>query len=284
MNLSAVTKAISALRQASRPRPVTEDVPEEGIAIPFVDHLSPTDVATLNRLLPWRAFVRDAHGRCFGQPAWSGKRSDAQPIPDPRILRLDDLIGLSDKSVLEVGCFEGIHTVGLLMYAQRVVAVDARIENVVKTIVRCGMFDLHPSVFQHDLDEAGDLPTLPAVDVLHHVGVLYHLTDPVGHLSRVTQSVGQALLLDSHFAEPEEITESYSALGRTFPVKRYREAGREDAFSGMGRYSRWLLKEDIESLIVEMGFDEILHQEVRAERNGPRLSMIAKRSRVKVGR
>jgi tRNA (mo5U34)-methyltransferase len=37
---------------------------------------------------------------------------------------------LSNKDVLEIGCFEGIHTIGLCNYSRRVYAVDSRIENV----------------------------------------------------------------------------------------------------------------------------------------------------------
>src|SRR3954462_9773665 len=96
--------------------------------IRYVDPLTDEDLSRLNELLPWKAFTVDRHGRRFGGVAWHGKRDDAQPIPDRRTLILDERFKLSDKHVLEFGCFEGIHTVGLLRFASEVTAVDARIE------------------------------------------------------------------------------------------------------------------------------------------------------------
>ncbi len=107
----------------------------------FVDRLSDADVRRLNELLPWRCFTVDSHGRPFGDVARRGKRTTPQLIPDPRIERFHDRFDLSDKRVLEIGCFEGVHTIALCRLAEQVTAVDARIENVVKTVVRCALFD-----------------------------------------------------------------------------------------------------------------------------------------------
>jgi tRNA (mo5U34)-methyltransferase len=190
---------------------------------------------------------------------------------------LDGLVGLSDKRVLEVGCFEGIHTVGLLLRSKGVVAVDARLENVVKTIVRCALFDLHPTVYQHDLDDPGARPGLRRTDVMHHVGVLYHLTDPIGHLRRVAPLVSHAILLDTHFASPEGALGEDVGGVRTYRFKRQPEGGRADVFSGMGRDSKWLLLSDIEELLRELGFERTLHREIRQERNGPRVLLVVRR-------
>ena len=96
----------------------------------------------------WNCFVVDSNGRRFGNQAYQNKRSQPQTIPDKRILLMDEYFSLADKHVLEVGCFEGIHTIGLSKYANRVTAVDSRIENIVKTIVRCSLFGFHPTIFK----------------------------------------------------------------------------------------------------------------------------------------
>ena len=72
-------------------------------------------------------------------------------MPDRRIVLMNEQFDLADKHVLEVGCFEGIHTVSLAMLARKVTALDARMENVVKTIVRSAMFGFTPTRANYSL-------------------------------------------------------------------------------------------------------------------------------------
>lgn len=144
-----------------------------------IEFLGDDDLSRLNNMLPWKCFTADSKGRRFGNPAWKGKRNGPQVIPDLRIVWLDSLFNLSDKSVLEFGCFEGIHTIALAQRAAKVYAIDSRIENVVKTIVRANLLGFSPTVSVCDLEQEKDVERLPVIDVLHHVGVLYHLKDPV---------------------------------------------------------------------------------------------------------
>jgi SAM-dependent methyltransferase len=245
----------------------------------FVDELSEQDLERLNGLLPWQCFTVDTHGRPFGGVAWEGKRTEPQPVPDPRIERMDEHFGLEHRHVLEVGCFEGVHTIALCDRARSVTAVDARVENVVKTIVRCGLFDRHPTVFTCDV-ERDDLPRERLrADVCHHVGVLYHLADPVRHLKRLVPLLGTGLMLDTHFATPDEVDARYEVDGTEFAVRRYREAGRADPFSGMQAEARWLLLDDLERVLAAEGFVIDL-AETREERNGARVLLFATRSEV----
>lgn len=247
--------------------------------IEFVEMLSDDELAELNRLLNWRCFVADSRGRRFGNAAWQGKRLEPQAVPDPRALLLDERFGLADRHVLEIGCFEGVHTVGLCRLARRVTAVDSRVENVVKTIVRAAFFGQHPTVFRCDV-EARPLPLgLLRADVAHHVGVFYHLRDPVSHLLDLGQVAGRGLLLDTHYAAEGEAAEVYEPGGRAFRYKRYQEFGHADPFSGMYDHSKWLLLEDIVALLGEAGFEEVEVVERRAERNGPRALLLASKSR-----
>jgi 2-polyprenyl-3-methyl-5-hydroxy-6-metoxy-1,4-benzoquinol methylase len=269
----------SPLRRAWRARrPSVRARYDEGrVDSGFVDELSDDDLARVNGLLPWRCFTVDVHGRPFGAVAWEGKRADPQPVPDPRIERMDAHFGLAGQRVLEVGCFEGVHTIALCRRAAAVTAVDARVENVVKTIVRCAMFGHHPTVFTCDLEDA----ELPAdrlrADLCHHVGVLYHLADPVRHLERLAPLVGRGLMLDTHVAAPAEVDAEHEARGRVYRVRRYREAGRADPFSGMGPEARWLLLDDLEQLLARLGF-AVDVAETRQERNGARALILATRS------
>ncbi|MGH3079745.1 MAG: class I SAM-dependent methyltransferase [Gaiellaceae bacterium] len=242
----------------------------------LVEQLSEEDLQRLNELLPWRCFTVDAKGRPLGGTAWRGKRDMPEVIPDPRIERFHARFDLSDKHVLEIGCFEGIHTIALCGLAERVTAVDARIENVVKTIVRCAFFELHPRVFVCDVEDPGDEDRLRA-DLCHHSGVLYHLDDPVGHLRRLGTWISRGLMLDTHYALDGDATETYEVDGDRFRYRRYREGGAADVFSGMRPTSKWLRLEDIVSELERAGFGTVEVVETREERNGPRVLLFAER-------
>jgi len=241
----------------------------------FVDSLDDDDLSRLNALLPWHAFTVDAHGRRFGSTAWEGKRDRPETIPDRRVLLLHERICLSDQHVLEIGCFEGIHTIALSDYAQKVTAIDARIENVVKTIVRCAMFGHHPTVFKYNVEDRPLKVELLQCDVAFHVGVLYHLKDPVEHLLDLASVTKKAVLLDTHYALDDEATEQYEVRGTVFRYKKYREGGCADPFSEVYDHAKWLRLDDIITLLRQVGLGNIDVVETREERNGPRVLLIA---------
>lgn len=245
--------------------------------IPFVDDLSDQELQELNKLLDWSAFVVDHNGRRFGNQTRRHKRGTPQKIPDRRIQVLNQSFCLADKHIVEAGCFEGIHTVGLCQYAKRVTAFDSRIVNVVKTTVRCSLFSCYPKVFKLDLDgDNVDLSPISA-DVMFHVGVLYHLKDPVSHLLSLGELIHDGILLDTHYAEESEATESYQVGEQVYRFKKYKEGGYQDVFSGMHDFARWLRLEDLIRILKQTGFAVVDVVEKRVERNGPRVLLIAKR-------
>jgi SAM-dependent methyltransferase len=262
-----------------RRRAAAEERYEEGrVPTPFVELLDDDDLRRLNELLPWHCFTVDGKGRPFGRPAWEGKRADPQPIPEWRIPMFDERFGLAGKHVLEVGCFEGVHTIALADRAARVTAIDGRVENVVKTIVRCAFFDRHPTVFACDLESPQAPPELLRADLCAHIGVLYHLTDPVGHLRELGDWVGEGLMLDTHYALPEEVTGEYESQRATYRYKRWAEE-REDPISGMREHAKWLLLDDLVEVLERAGFHGVEIAEQREERNGARVLLFAERSR-----
>lgn len=243
----------------------------------LVDGLSDADLERLNGLLPWRAFTVDRNGRRFGNAAGKGKRDTPQAVPDRRVGLLDQEFGLGDKHVLEVGCFEGIHTVGLARFARQVSAVDARIENVVKTMVRAAFFGCTPRVFKCDLERASlDLEALRA-DVMFHVGVLYHLQDPVSHLRALGRYTRSGLLLDTHYVLDSDADLSYEVAGERWRYRRRPEGGIDDVFAGTGDHSKWLTLSSIMDLLAQAGFTDVPLIEKREERNGSRILLIARR-------
>lgn len=236
----------------------------------FVEHLSDEDLTLLNDLLPWQCYTLDSRGRRFGKPASTTKRNVPQMIPDRRITELNRRIRLHGLSVLEVGCFEGIHTIALAQTGAKVTAIDSRIENVVKTIVRTWSFGFHVTAFKCDVEATVDFALLPEVDVIHHVGVLYHLVDPVSHLVQLLDRTRRAIMLDTHFAREGEATESYEIGGACYAYKHYHEGGRANAFAGMYDHAKWLPLDTLISLMKQNGFPSVDVAEIRDERNGAR--------------
>lgn len=248
-------------------------------SIKLVDFISDKDLQELNNILNWNCFVVDNNGRRFGNQAYQEKRNKPQVIPDKRILLMDKYFSLANKHVLEVGCFEGIHTIGLSKYANQVTAIDGRMENVVKTIVRCSLFGYKPTVFKLNIEE--DLTeyfNLLSADVMHHVGVLYHLKDPVKHLLELGKYIRQGIMLDTHYADEKQADDFYEHNGKKYYYKKHREEGYQDVFSGMYDYAKWLKLDDIVSLLKESGFNQVEIIEKRNERNGSRVLLMAQKS------
>lgn len=243
----------------------------------FVEFLGDEDLGRLNEILPWRCFTVDSRGRRFGNSAWKGKRDIPQQIPDQRILEMDRLFDLKGRSVLEVGCFEGVHTIGIAQCGAKVYAIDSRVENVVKTIVRASMFGYTPQVFVCNLEEDSDVARLPAVDFVHHVGVLYHLKDPVSHLLKLAHNVRDGLLLDTHYASSDMADSRYVVNGKEYRYFGYRENGRNEVFSGMYDHAKWLLFDDIKEILAHAGFTQFRIVKDAPQRNGPRVTALVAR-------
>ena len=243
-------------------------------------HSRTIDAATLtrlNELLPWAAATVDQEGRGIGG-FWSAtKRHAFQPLLDPRIARLDATFPLKDRHVLEIGCFEGIHSLACLALGARLTGVDSRIENVLKTQARLWFYGQRADLVLWNIEE-GAPPTLPADwDVLHHIGVLYHVTNPVEHLNEALPRTRHAVLLDTHVARDEDSTsDSYTVDGIAYRYQRYAEK-RSDVspFAGMKDHAKWLLADDLIAILQHNGFANVVLAEDRDERNGRRVLVYA---------
>jgi tRNA (mo5U34)-methyltransferase len=162
------------------------------------------------------------------------------------------------------------------MFAKKVTAVDARIENVVKTLARCALFGYSPTVFTCDV-EAGFTELIKVdADIACHIGVLYHLKDPVRHLLGLSTLVHQGVLLDTHYATEEETQKAYDVNGKSYRYKKYREIN-ASVFAGIHDHAKWLRLDDIVRLLSESGFEHVEIIETRRERNGARALLLAER-------
>jgi hypothetical protein len=85
-------------------------------------------------------------------------------------------------------------------------------------------------------------------------------------------------MLDTHYALDQEATETVDVNRKAYRYKRFLESGHLDAFSGEYRHSKWLRLDDIVATLELSGFDKVEIVETRAERNGPRVLIVAERS------
>lgn len=237
--------------------------------------LSDQSLQELNAALPWHAGTLLEDGRLVGRlDARPHKREDVQPIPDKRIRRLDGALALAGKSVLEVGCFEGIHTLGLRHFDADVTAVDIRPMNVLKTLARLSAHGECARVFV--LDVEAEEARLGHFDIVFHCGVLYHLEDPVTHLRTLLQAC-DAMYLDTHVASAGRDHDTLAVGDQVFRGYRHQEGGWNDPFSGRGSSAFWLTASDLQALIEAQGFTCETWSE-REERNGARVGLLARRA------
>lgn len=246
-------------------------------SIPVIETLTDEQLAEVNSLIPWNAFVVDRGGRRFGNQASKTKRNKPNLVPDRRISLLNSKFPLDGKSVLEIGCFEGIHTTALSQYGADVWGCDARVVNIVKSAVRCAMFQAPARFFLWDVEQPIPEGQARNWDIAHHVGVFYHLLDPVGHMRRLAPMIGHAMMLDTHVSEPEKATSSETVDGFTYRYMQHAEGGSDCVFAGTFPVARWMHLDDLVRLLQDCGFPRVEQVELRDERSGPRVLLFASR-------
>jgi tRNA (mo5U34)-methyltransferase len=242
-----------------------------------VESLSDHELLLFNSSHSWSCFTFDGLGRVVGAPASEVKRNTPQDLPDLRISAFNSLFNLEGKRVLEVGCFEGVHTMGLMSYGANVTAVDARRKNVEKTRRRCSLYGYSPDVREVNVELEKEMLELGEFDFVCHIGVLYHLLDPVKHLTIILSQVRTALLLDTHYAKPEDVDHEYQSSSDQFAYQLKPEFGLDDAFSGVYGHSKWLTLEDIKRLFYRNGFRKFALLRDADERFGKRLTAFVSR-------
>ena len=171
---------------------------------------------------------------------------------------LNDRIPLKDLRVFEPGCGDGVFTEQLALVAKTVMAVDGRAENLRKASAKTH----HLLNVQLDQGDVESTNFQREYDVVFHVGLLYHLADPVAHLKQMFRIARRAVFLDTHHAPRGASTSRHEN------VKMPRE--------GMRPISVWLPLNEIIAIAGECGFlVEIVNQ--REERNGPRATLLCTR-------
>jgi SAM-dependent methyltransferase len=236
--------------------------------------LSERQLQDFQELLPWSTAMRLPDGRVLGNP---GKRGVVSEDSDFRVDLLRERFGRGRISVLELGSHEGIHTVRLSNVAREVLALEVRPQNVVCSLARLFVHDV--TNVRVVLGDVRDLrPDFGRFDVLFHVGVLYHLDNPVEHLHNIAP-LAKTILLDTHYGTPggRLARADVESRGVRYEAYHYPEAGWSDPFSGVASTSAWLGREALLEALRNTGFADIEIVDDRSERNGERLTLLARR-------
>lgn len=228
-----------------------------------VDRLTDDQLARVNAAHRWDSFTIDAKGRRVGNP--DGRH---YAIPHHHVTAADNLLRLKGREVTEFGCLEGAHTVELCRLARRVEAIDVRPENLVKTAVRTALYGCWPTLTLMDLEK--DVPG--AAEVFFHVGVLYHLKDPVHHLRRISARC-HSLYLDTHYTTAPK--QSYTSAAGGVHRCDDRSENVSEIRAGVRGVSRWITLDTILAVLRDY-FPHVSVVSERDERNGPRCTVAAK--------
>jgi hypothetical protein len=250
-------------------------------------YLSTDDLSRLNVLLPWSSYNSVGQNVPLGSAYLAHKRSAPHNIPDAHLKTISQHINISNFSALEIGCFEGHYTASLASYCKTVNAVDSRIENVIKTLVRLWVLKLdgkaNIDVFDLDSGSLADFyksqnSKFKGFDLVHHRGVLYHLEDPCKHLADLAVLGMSHIYLHTQYAHPSQPLAEYKSVLGSFNAFYYNEKNIGFApFAGMRKHAIWLQKTDIFNILKGFGMSKIEVISDKAERNGSRIELIASR-------
>ncbi len=178
---------------------------------------------------------------------------------EPRLEELLKRLDLKGARVLELGCLEGMHSLMLQQSgAGEITAIEGRLENFLKCLIVKNAFGLNRCKFLFaDAEEI--LSFLPGpFDLCLAIGVLYHLSDPVSAVYRISR------ISRNLFAWTHCVTEDFPD-GRLVNVKyngcvyrgKYVKENTLDCLSGLKRVSFWLFEDDLFRLMKDAGFNKI---------------------------
>lgn len=215
---------------------------------------------------------------------------------DPRILWLIDRMGsIENKSVLEIGPMEGMHTY-LLNKARpaRIDAVEANRVNFLRCLVANQILKIDRANFL--LGDANAWLQAPGekYDLIVASGVLYHMSDPVAFLRSAAERT-DSLFLWTHFysegaMKPDDprrlpftgkitVSEVGGVTARCHE-RSYKNAARNSSFcGGMSDRHYWMERDDILAVLGVLGFGRIeIEGEEPDHPGGPCFSLLARRN------
>jgi tRNA (mo5U34)-methyltransferase len=237
--------------------------------------LTDRQLADFSEAVSWDMAEKLPDGRVLGKVGHAGATIGEL---DFRLAEVDRRLGLAGKTVLELGSHEGQFTIQLAQRCKQVTAVEVRPKNVVCALIRAFVHDLD-NIKIHLKDVREIDASFGRFDILAHLGVLYHLSNPVEHLFQI-KDLSDNLLLCTHHGSPalRFQREDIEYAGKTYRAYRYKEFGWQDGWSGMEAWSRWLEKDDLLALLAEIGYQSVEVLREWQPSGYPRITLLAQRS------
>lgn len=238
--------------------------------------LSEAQYQEIQNALAWDMAERLPDGRVLGSAEKMGWIKDG---PDLKVSFLADRVPLHDKTVLELGSYEGDLTVQLARVSKFVTGIEVRPSNIICAMTRVFIHDIKNARFvMQDVQTLDD--SVGRFDVLFHAGLLYHMLNPVEHMYSVAKS-SDIMLLNTHYYS-EELGFPRADIvhnGVTYKAALYKEFGMQERLSGVSPQSRWLYREDLLKLVAAVGYDQIEVARDIPSASGPKITLLAKRSK-----
>ena len=161
--------------------------------------------------------------------------------------RLDDVLPLSGKSVIEFGPMDGCLTAGLVAAGVgRLVSIEARPENYIKTLIARHAFGWDNVELIMDDFHNVDAITYGRFDLVFAHGVYYHSIAPF-HFFQNMLSLSGNVFIGGFCATDSLPAGAYEVMtleGREYRVKRYRES-RVDMTAGINATGYYFHKDDL---------------------------------------
>jgi len=200
-------------------------------------------------------------------PSWvtefeiRGKKYGGQRIAltDFRLEDFNSQFNLKGKRVLELGPFEGGHTVMLHnLGAKEILSIEGREENYVKCCVMKNIFKLKNCTFILADLEYEDLEKYGKFDCCICLGVLYHLVNPYEFLKKLSK-ITDVLFLWTHFSDenyPKSKTYEISSNDEKNLVYKGKDQVEDikDGQAGLENRAFWFFKEDLLKALKDVGF------------------------------
>ena len=185
-------------------------------------------------------------------------------IEDERLKYIAYFLDVRDQRILEIGPFEGYHSVVLeKMGVRENIAIESRADNLSKCQRIKEKYHLnHTQFLQYDLERLYRGEEIPSFsgpfDLVFCLGVLYHLPDP-GRGLEWMRSQSSTLFVGTHYATPRNRMKSitYSYGGKSYRGQERPEPGIACPIAGMSPTSLWLYEDDLLRLIHDVGYSRI---------------------------
>ncbi len=230
-------------------------------------------------------------------PPWGDLPAGKIPLfEDARISWLNEVAGVKNKTVLELGPLEGGHTYMLeSLGASAITSVEASARAYLRCLVTKEVLGLTRARFLLGdfvayLRASGD-----SFDIAVASGVLYHMENPAELIALLASHCAGHVLLWTHYYDGDLLAEREDSGSRFGPARaasfggfdhtlyefNYNEALNWSGFCGGGEpRSAWMSRSDIIACLAHNGFGHVqIEFDSQDHPNGPAFGLIASRER-----